>query len=442
MASINYYSLQPPIVTHEGGRASKITPLQELERSVMSCFLWENSFYENGIHHAERLVELCQQVDNEEIAKVAIHARMKMNLRHIPLLLAVILVAKKFTEIAHLLDTIIQRPDEITEFVALYWKDGKRPLPNQVKKGLGFAFNRFNTYQLAKYNNQAKAIKLRDVLFLIHAKPANEEEALRWKKLANNELESPDTWEVALSKGADKKETFERLMTEKKLGAMAFIRNLRNMYQAGVSNDLVVSYFSGLNFDKVLPFRFITAALHAPQYTTFLEKAFLARMSNDWGLLEGNTVFLIDVSGSMEDKLSAKSEVSRMDAAAALALIGINLCTDSAVITFSNEVMQTPGVNNFSLIKYIKESQSHGRTELGKAIMTIMNVRNKIDRLIIITDEQSCDNVRLDSKVKNYIINVGSYENGVAYKQAVHINGFSENVFKFIIEYEKSDESA
>ena len=44
--------------THEGGRASLISPEQELRRSVLSCFLWESQFYENGQDIADRIREL------------------------------------------------------------------------------------------------------------------------------------------------------------------------------------------------------------------------------------------------------------------------------------------------------------------------------------------------------------------------------------------------
>ena len=44
---------------------------------------------------------------------------------------------------------------------------------------------------------------------------------MHFKKLIAGTLESPDTWEVALSGGADKKETFERLLREGNLGYLA-----------------------------------------------------------------------------------------------------------------------------------------------------------------------------------------------------------------------------
>ena len=83
-------------------------------------------------------------------------------------------------------------------------------------------------------------MKLRDVLFLSHAKPRDEAQAALWKRLIAGELVAPDTWEVALSSGADKREAWERLLTERKLGALALLRNLRNMQEAQVREELVV----------------------------------------------------------------------------------------------------------------------------------------------------------------------------------------------------------
>ena len=53
---------------------------------------------------------------------------------------------------------------------------------------------------------------MRDVLFLCHTKPKDAEQAAVWKKLVENALGFPDTWEVALSAGKDKRENFNRLL--------------------------------------------------------------------------------------------------------------------------------------------------------------------------------------------------------------------------------------
>jgi 60 kDa SS-A/Ro ribonucleoprotein len=82
---------------------------------------------------------------------------------------------------------VIQRADELAEFLAIYWAEGKQPLSAQVKKGLAAAFVKFDEYALAKYD-RAGAVRLRDVLFLSHAKPVDAAQAELWKRLVENEL--------------------------------------------------------------------------------------------------------------------------------------------------------------------------------------------------------------------------------------------------------------
>ena len=65
-----------------------------------------------------------------------------MKLRHAPLLL-VREMARHATHralVAETLERVIQRADELSEFVAIYWSDGRAPLSAQVKKGLAAAF--------------------------------------------------------------------------------------------------------------------------------------------------------------------------------------------------------------------------------------------------------------------------------------------------------------
>ena len=228
--------------THEGAQAARLNKSQKLRRLVMASLLWEDSFYVDGISHAEYVREALLEADPFEVAQIAIEAREKMKLRHIPLFLVRELARHPNKEarklVGETLTRVIQRPDEIAEFLAIYWKDGKQPISAQVKKGLAAAFNKFNEYGFAKWQKSDAAIKLRDVLFLTHAKPKSNEETVLFKKIVDQTLEIPDTWEVSLSAGSDKKETWERLLSENKLGALALLRNLRNMQAVGVSRIL------------------------------------------------------------------------------------------------------------------------------------------------------------------------------------------------------------
>lgn len=142
-----------------------------------------------------------------------------------------------------------------------------------MKRGLARAFTKFDAYQLAKYDRES-VVKLRDVLFLCHAKPKDEVQAALWKKLVENTLESPDTWEVALSAGKDKRENFERLLREGKLGGLAVLRNLRLMLASGVDPKLIRERLDK-GVARALPFRFVTAARYAPKFEDALEQAVL-----------------------------------------------------------------------------------------------------------------------------------------------------------------------
>ena len=178
---------RPRLRTHEGAPAKAITPEQALRRSVLSCMLWEGEFYEDGVQIAGRIRELVPQVAAEKVAALAVEARERMKLRHAPLLL-VREMARLATHrglVAETLTRVVQRADELSEFVAIYWAGGRQPLSAQVKKGLAAAFCKFDEYALAKYD-RAGAVRLRDVLFLSHARPVDEAQAALWKRLAEN----------------------------------------------------------------------------------------------------------------------------------------------------------------------------------------------------------------------------------------------------------------
>lgn len=431
---LNRFGLGPR--THEGAPARHLTPEQQLRRSVLACLLWENQFYEDGVEIAGRIAELVPKVAPEKVAAMAVEARSRMKLRHAPLLVVREMARHKTHRnlVADTLTTVIQRADELAEFVAIYWKDGRVPLSAQVKKGLGAAFPKFDEYQLAKYD-RGGPIKLRDVLFLTHAKPRDAAQAGVWKKLIWGRLATPDTWEVALSSGADKREAWERLLSEQKLGALALLRNLRNMREAGVDEALVLGALRAMNTQRVLPFRFLAAARYALQWEEALEQAMLASVAEQ-PKLPGRTVVLVDVSGSMTAALSRRSEMQRTDAAYGLAVLLREIGEKVAVYSFSDDLVEVPARRGFALRDTIDASQRHNSTQLGKAVEKL-NRGERYDRLIVITDEQAHDSVPAP-KGNGYVINVASYKNGVGYGKWIHIDGWSESVVEYVRELEQA----
>ena len=421
--------------THEGAPAVAVSPELALRRSVLACMLWEDEFYEDGIAIARRIRELVPKVDAVKVAALAVEARTAMKLRHAPLLL-VREMARHATHralVAETMTRVIQRADELAEFVAVYWKDGRAPLSGQVKKGLAASFPKFDEYALAKYD-RAGAVRLRDVLFLSHAKPRDAEQAAVWKRLVDGELATPDTWEVALSSGGDKQAHWERLLAERKLGALALLRNLRNMKDAGVGEDLVVSALDAMRTERVLPFRFLAATRYAPQWEAELERA-MFRAVADRERLAGHTVLLVDVSGSMVAPVSRRSEMLRTDAAYGLAILLREIAEKVSVYTFSDETKRIPARRGFALRDAMESSLRHGGTRLGAALDSI---KDDFDRIVVVTDEQSHDRVSAP-RGRRYMINVASAKNGVGYGAWEHIDGWSEAVIEYIRELERSE---
>ena len=440
MAKLNILKLShlAPVRTHEGGPAKAIAPEQALRRSVLACMLWEDEFYEDGVQIAGRIRELVPKVDAAKVAALAIEAREAMKLRHVPLLL-VREMARHATHrslVAQTLARVIQRADELSEFMAIYWADGRAPLSGQVKKGLAAAFTKFDEYALAKYD-RAGVVRLRDVLFLCHAKPNDADQAGLWRRLIEGTLFIPDTWEVALSGGGDKRAHWERLLAERKLGALALLRNLRNMKDAGVSEEAVIHALSAMKTERVLPFRFLAAARYAPQWEEALEQAMYRSIAGR-EKLAGRTVLLIDTSGSMDAPLARRSEMLRMDAACGLAVLLREVCNAVEVYSFSDKLVRVPSRRGFALRDAIVSSQPHAGTQLGHALSRL---REAYDRIIVITDEQSHDRVPAPHG-RGYVVNVASARNGVGYGAWTHIDGWSEAVVDYIRSLEVEADAA
>ena len=439
MARLNLLNLNFGPRTHEGAPARNISTELQLRRSVLACLLWESQFYEDGVEIAGRIAELVPKVAAEKVAALAVEAREKMKLRHAPLLL-VREMARHATHrglVAETLARVIQRADELAEFVAIYWKDGRVPLSAQVKKGLAAAFPKFDEYALAKYDRGGPDQAARRAL------PRSRQAARRG---AGRSVEAADRGRAQRSltrgrlrsrSGADKREAWERLLREQKLGALALLRNLRNMREAGVDEELVLAALGSMSTARVLPFRFLAAARYAPQWEEALEQAMLKCVAGHRRSCAGRPIVLVDVSGSMTAPLSHRSEMQRTDAAYGLAVLLREIGEKVAVFSFSDKLVEVPARRGFALRDAI-DARSATTARSSERRLTELNQKHGYDRLIVITDEQAHDTVP-GPKGKGYVINVASYKNGVGYGKWTHIDGWSESVVEYIRALEQTE---
>lgn len=464
-----------------GANPAKQGPEALLRRAVMACMLWEPTAYDSGDSVAANIAALVPQVAPHTVACITHEARTRQKLRHVPLFIAREMARHEEHRklLGTLLPSIIMRADEITEFMALYWRDGRCPLAKKVKLGLAKAFENFDEYQLAKYDRKNE-IKLRDVLFMVHAQPTDTgnmvgvtsdaidrkgyERGKTWRhpgtplhKLVEGTLATPDTWEVSLSTGKDKKTTWERLITEKRIGALAFMRNLRNMQEVNVDRNVIKNGFDTINPRMLLPLNYFAAAAAAPDWMREIENLMLRGFEN-FPKLKGYTIFVVDVSGSMQSQVSTKSKFTRLDAAAAMTIMATECCEQIAVYA-------TAGSDTMRAHKTEKVPPYRGfglATEIGNRLYTILGnggiftrqclefIKDREkgvtpDRIIVFSDSQDCDlpgsGVPRPFGTRNYIIDVSSEARGINYDGiwTAEISGWSEHFLQYIAEVEAQD---
>ena len=431
-----------------GPAAAKQESEALLRRAVLANLLWERNAYIDGVDVAKQIIDLVPQVEPEVVASLAIEARTVQKLRHVPLLLARECVRHKSHRhvVGALLPQILLRADEPAEFLSLYWKDGKCPLAKQVKLGLAASFKKFTEYHFAKYDRNMK-VKLRDAMFLAHPKPPQGQEEL-YTRIAKRQLTPPDTWEVALSTGKDKKETWKRLIQEKKLGALAFLRNLASMERENVPRETIRTGLETLNARWLLPKDYLAAALAAPRWEQELEALMLQSLSH-WPKLTGHSVLIVDVSGSMGQSLSKKSQFSRLDVGAMLCILATEVCHSVSIYATAGSDSKRkhatrilPTRRGFAIQEVVKRAENllgRGGIFTRQCLEWIKNEERDVpERVIVFSDSQDCDD---DGSRKpapfgkhNYIVDVSAETHGINYRGlwTAEISGWSEGFLRYI----------
>ena len=445
-----------------------LSSFEKLRRTCCTALLGEDTFYENGESIKDRVSSYMNDITSKQANEALRIAKENNKLRHMPLFLIKDMLKKGWVD-ADTVSKVCTRPDDITEILAMYWQDpdNKHCLPKRLVKGLQESFNSFDQYQLSKYLAKDKAIKLKDALRIVRPDPnksKNPNQSSVYKEIIDGTLKmSEDTWEVAISAcgkdTAKKKEVWTRLLTEKtekglpKLGALALLRNLRNMDGCGVDHRIINEALKNASMKKILPFQIIGAARYAnPDFAGVLQDKLLESIKG-YDKLEGDTLFLLDVSGSMSGSLSAKSELNRLDACAGVAAILDGICENSTLYTFNTDINPlSKAYHGMALIDSVNSRLGGGTRVIDCTNAAINEFKRTHDgklpsRVIVVTDE--ADNTyyggygkplpNLSKSCQGYIVNVASYEHGVNYNDSswVRVSGWSEGIVKYISEYEK-----
>jgi len=475
---------QNKTVNYEGATSYKIDEKSELISRVLCSLVGEEKFYISGEDSNKELIDLLKRVadkDPEFCLKLAAYARNEFYLRSVPQLILVEMAnhlkLKGTGLIREYAPYIIKRADEITECMAYQLEHFGKPIPTRFKKAIADAFNRFNKYQLAKYNRDAK-VKMRDAMFLCHPKPKDKEQEEIFKKLADKTLESPGTWEVFISTHGSTKETWEYVIDKiwlkdgKIHNYFAILRNLRNLLDKNISEEYIskiaqaISNEEAVKKNMLLPFRYLSAYREVQFTESFNSQIILKAIAKAMDIsitnipkLNGNTCIAVDNSGSMRDNISSRSVIEYRDIAATLGA-SLNKISNSLVIIFSENAIPLILDSNDSVLSNVQtilSSCEPSSTNAYKVPQLLLEKGIRTDRLILLSDMQcwNSDSQRVYDfapefrkyrKTINpdcwlYSVDLAGYGKGIQVpqgeKNTVLLAGWSDRILDFIGNWEK-----
>lgn len=454
-----------------GGQAYSQSTEMALVSLLLTSFV-NDQFYRGAQTTLQELKKLSEKVkDKEFVAKSAIYARDKFGMRSVTHALAAELTSqlngaewgKDFY------NKVVVRVDDMTEILSYYLaykteKDNPK-FPNSLKKGFAKAFDKFDGYQLSKYRGENKDVKLVDIVNLVHPVPTGRnKEAL--ELLIKGELKNTETWEAKLSavgqvaeseeELADlKSNAWSELISSRKLGYFALLRNLRNIITQSPGSvkaacEMLVDEKLIKN-SRVLPFRFATAydeinkvgsSKEVRDVLVAINVALEVSIQNV-PKFDGETLVVMDVSGSM---MGRASEIASLFGAV---LAKANNCD---VMTFATNA-NYKSYNPLDSVMSIRESFKYSGG--GTNVRSVFQKANKpYDNIILLSDFQSwigytTPTKEFNSYKKNFNCNphVFSWDlDGygtlqLPESQVYCLAGFSDKVFD-VIELLKTDKNA
>ena len=178
------------------------------------------------------------------------------------------------------------------------------------------------------------------------------------------------------------------------MGYMALLRNLRNFLLAKVSVKTLNGVLARLSDpeevakSKQLPMRFLSA-YHANRdnlkVAAALEEALNHSLKNV-PALDGNTLILVDRSGSMFGSVSEKSGLNFADTAALFGSALAIRAEKATLVAFGSTSEKVSFSATSSVLPVVKKFKDLGGTNTVQAIQT--HLTSQHTRVIVLTDEQ------------------------------------------------------
>lgn len=424
----------PDTLTHEGGEGFSRKPKSELFLLAVANMVGEKTFYEDAATRDVRFETLIAQVtkkDPDWVRRFVPFLRDRMNMRSASLVMAAEYVRAGGPNGRAVVSSALMRPDEPAEMLGYWLSHYGRHVPKPVKRGISDAATRLYDERAALKYDGDKGVRMGDVIELTHPKPRAEWQGplfayliakrhnrdrldiealptireraaldalapeVRRARLADG-LPDGTTWEWASSwLGGKLDGAFWDAMAPR-MGIFALVRNLRNFDDAGISDasrDAVRAKLTDAEViatSRMFPLRFYAA--HREVATTRWSEALDTAIDHSLAnvpSLKGQTLILVDVSGSMDAAMSGRSKLKRNEAAAIFGSALAMRAEKADLVAFGTDSWAIPYHKVGSVLRLAAEiaAKPGGGTNTWQAVQK--HLLPEHNRVVIITDEQS-----------------------------------------------------
>jgi hypothetical protein len=371
----------------------------KLVTQVLTSFFNEKKFYGDNSAEMQETIKAVIDKEPQFVSNLAVFARKVFNMRSVSHVLTAYLAHETSGKpyVRRTIDGVTLRGDDLTEIMAFYLSTFGKPIPNSLRRAIADKLVSFDEYTLAKYKGDNKSVKMRDLICLCRPRPQTSKQEDLFKRCLESRLETPLTWEAELSANGNNAKTWEKLIDSGKVGYMALLRNLRNIIKANPANIQqvydIIQDPERVRKSKQLPFRFYSAYKAVADIAgskTFdvLENALESSVDN-MSKLPGTTVIAVDVSGSMHNAVSAKSEVKCYEIAMLLGLLANRICDNSIFYIFNNSIEKIAVSSRCSILEKVRNTRCCGGTNMALPFLKMMNDKIKADRIIVLSDNMN-----------------------------------------------------
>lgn len=460
----------------EGYRAHNRSFEEEYVQMLLTNTLG-NTFYADAqdlLAQAADTHEAMVELNPEFMAKALVFARQKGFMRLQPIYGLAVLSKARPDLFGKVFAHVVLIPPDLYDFLTILRGMGRGQGGRAVKRQIAAFLQKTSEYWAIKYGGRGRGYNLGDAIATAHPTPINERQQALFRYLRGHETTLdglPQIQAVEQLKKASKDKTRIRLIREGKLpyetvtGAIktdkkiweallyqmpvfALLRHLNTFEREGLFerpqhlryaverlNDA-----AALRKSKILPLRFATA--YGQVKHPVIKEALAEAVDLTFASLPdlpGRTAILLDISGSME------GDYLRTGSVFALALYK-KTGGRSIFLTFDHEVHDPQPSRNASIMGQASRIKARGGTDTGLPVRRLTELRENVDQIVIVTDEQQNEGspfytelkryrAKINQHAKAFVVDLSPYRGAMVPKEDLnthYVYGWSDQVLSYI----------